>query len=105
MLVCYPDGECRLVVETFAHSLGIIYAEPYWLELEHPAAYLLIGDIKGEGPWKVADVIVRLLSCGDTEFKMQWIEWEQYLASCDSESDYFNDLLKRKLINNMLFSD
>ncbi len=67
----------------------------------------LIGDVKGDGPWKVGDVIVRLLSCGDTEFKMQWIEWEQYLASrdSDSDSDYFNDLLKRKIINNMSFFD
>jgi len=105
MLVRYPDGEQRLVAETFKHPLGIIYAEPYWLESKYPAAYLLKGEVKGQGPWKIGEVIIRLLSCADVEHKMQWAEWQQYLSSCSEENNYFNDNLKQSMVSKMSFVD
>lgn len=105
LLVRYPDGEQRLVADKFRHPLGMVYAEPFWLQHKTPQAYLVKGDINGEGPWKIADVIVRLLSCGDVEYKMQWAEWEQYLYSCSEDSPYYNDAAKQEIINNMSFID
>ena len=105
MLVRYPDGNIRIIAETFKHTSGLVYVEPYWLASDKPVAALLAGEIKGDGPWKVGDVIVRLLSCADTEQKMQWAEWEQYLYSCDSDSPYHNEIVKREIINKMSFFD
>jgi len=105
LLVRYPDGEHRLVSETFKHPLGVIYAEPYWLESKSLAVYLLKGEIKGQGPWKIGEVIVRLLSCADVDYKMQWAEWQQYLYSCSEENHYFNDNLKQSIISKMIFSE
>jgi len=105
LLVQYPNGEKRLVADKFTHSLGMVYVVPYWLEHEIPQAYLLAGEIKGEGPWKIGDVIVRLLSCGDIEHKMQWAEWEQYLYSCGDDSHYHNTSIKQSIINKMSFTD
>jgi len=103
LLVQYPDGEKRLVADKFHHPQGMVYTEPYWLESELPAAYLLAGEISGEGPWKINNVIVRLLSCGDIDFKMQWAEWEQYLYGCPEDSPYFDDALKQSVISKMSF--
>lgn len=105
LLVRYTNGEHRLVAETFKNPLGIIYAEPYWLESKHPAAYLLKGEIRGDGPWKIDEVIVRLLSCADVDFKMQWAEWQQYLSSCGEGNHYYNDDFKQSIISKMSFPD
>jgi len=105
MLVRYPNGTIKIMAEIFKHSSGVVYVEPYWMEAGKPIAKHLTGEIKGDGPWKVGDVIVRLLSCGDIEQKMQWAEWEQYLSSCGSDSPYHNDALKRSIINEMSFTD
>ncbi len=105
MLARYPDGEIRIIAETFKHPSGMVYVEPFWMESTPPVATLLAGEIKGDGPWKVGDVIVRLLSCGDIEQKMQWSEWEQHLYSCGEESPYHNDDVKHSIINKMSFID
>ena len=105
LLVQYPNGEQRLVADKFSHSSGMVYTVPYWLEGEIPAAYLVTGEVKGEGPWKIGDVIVRLLSCADTEHKIEWAGWEQYLYSCGEESPYNNSSIKQSIINKMSFVD
>lgn len=105
LLVRYPDGEQRLVAEKFTHPQGMVYTEPFWLESELPAAYLLKGEIKGDGPWKVGEVVVRLLNCGDTDQSMQWAQWQQYLLSCPEQHTYHDVKLKQSIINNMSFPD
>ena len=104
LLVRYPDGEQRLVAEKFTHPQGMVYAEPFWLESDSPIAYFLGGDITGDGPWKIDNVIVRLLSCGDIEYSMQWAQWQQYLQSCSVTHAYHDQVLKQSIINEMNFS-
>jgi len=101
LLVRYPDGEQRLIADKFTHPQGMFYVEPFWLESKPPVVHLLTGDVKGEGPWKIGDVIVRLLSCGDTEQSMQWAQWQQFLSSCPEHHDYFNAELKESIIRDM----
>jgi hypothetical protein len=45
--------------------------------------HLLAGDISGDGPWKVGDNVVSVLSCGETELSMLWVQWDEYLATHD----------------------
>ena len=103
LVVCYTDGEKRLVADKFQHAQGLVFAEPYWLESETPIAYLLKGTVKGEGPWKIGEVVVRLLNCGDTEQSMQWAQWQQDLLSCSEQHAYHDDALKQKIIDTMSF--
>jgi len=105
LLVRYPDGEQRLIADKYMHPHGMIYAEPYWLESESPRAYLIKGTIKGEGPWKIGDVIVRLLSCGDTEEAMQWANWQQHLMSVYESHRYGDESFKKSIIDKMSFAD
>lgn len=75
-------GDKRLMVARFPHPEGLLYFEPYWLEAGHqPGIHVVPGPIKGEGPWKVGDHVVTLLSCGDPELSMEWDSWRQFLSS------------------------
>lgn len=80
LLLVFPDGEKRLVAEKFCHPEGLLLLEPYWFETATPAVHLIRGEIRGEGPWKVGEVVVRVLSCGDSEESLQWSLWQQHLA-------------------------
>ena len=97
LLVSYKNGEQHVVAELFPSEHGIAYLVPWWLAVEPPGVYLVEGDITGEGPWKVGDVIVRLMSCGDTEDSMYWTQWQQYLTGCPAESPYHDEELKLSL--------
>ena len=105
LLVRYPDGEQRLVAEKFRHAEGMVYVEPFWLETESPATYLVTGEITGTGPWKIGNVIVRLLSCGDTEFSMQWAQWQEHLSSCPELHVYHDEQLKKSIISQVKFRE
>lgn len=105
MLARYPDGTQVTIAEIFQHKSGLVFVSPFWLDSGQPEAHLLSGEVKGEGPWKVGDVIIRLLSCADIEQKMQWSEWEQFLCTCPEESAYQDQSRKQAIINNMSFTD
>jgi len=67
------------MAEKYPHSEGLVFFELFWLESGEPAVHVIKGVIKGEGPWKVGDAIVRVLSCGDTDLSMQWNMWQQQM--------------------------
>ncbi|MGD8742437.1 MAG: hypothetical protein PVH46_03365 [Granulosicoccaceae bacterium] len=89
LLLVFPGGEKRLMAEKFAHPEGLVFFDPYWLESGAPAVHVLKGELLGEGPWKIGDVVVRVLSCGDTEESMQWSMWQQHLAM--TAGDYHDE--------------
>lgn len=91
LLVHYPDNTFHLVADIFPHPEGILYFEPYWYELGPDAAHSIEGILQGEGPWKVGEVIIRLLSCGDNELSMQWSEWQQSLSGLKMDTTPYHD--------------
>jgi len=90
LLACYPNGEKHVVVKLFPREHGLVYLVPWWLAVDPPGMYEVEGSIQGEGPWKVGDVVIRLMSCGDTDESMYWNQWQQYLAGL-AESDPYHD--------------
>lgn len=97
LLVQYPDKSSRLVADIFPHPNGIVYFEPYWYETGPAAAHIIAGPLQGEGPWKVGEVIIRLLSCGDNDLSMQWNEWQQFLSGSQSKMTPYHDDEARKV--------
>lgn len=91
LLVHYPDNTFHLVADIFPHPEGILYFEPYWYEAGPDAAHTIAGVLEGEGPWKIGEVIIRLLSCGDNELSIQWNEWQQSLSAPQSETTPYHD--------------
>lgn len=91
LLVHHPDRTLHLVADIFPHPQGVLYFEPYWYEKGPVAAHIIPGILHGDGPWKLGDVVIRLLSCGDNELSLSWNEWQQYLAVTKSETTPYHD--------------
>ena len=84
------SGNKHLMVERFPHPDGLLYFEVWWPRLageagDRPGIHVLSGPIKGEGPWKVGEHVVTLLSCGDPELSMEWDSWRTFLCSAPPE--------------------
>jgi hypothetical protein len=97
LLVHYPDNTFHLVADIFPHPDGVVYFEPYWYEKGPDATHTIVGTLQGEGPWKLGEIIIRLLSCGDNELSMQWNEWQQYLSGPQAETTPYHDDEAKKL--------
>ena len=84
-LVRRSDGAQHIMAECFPllAASGLVYFELYW-NLQRPATraiHILQGDIKGDGPWKIADAIITLVGCQSThpELASSYAEWQSYL--------------------------
>lgn len=75
-----PNGEQQVVAELFRHPAGLLYFDLYWHQDKDKGIHLLKGELKGEGPWKIAEHIFYVLGCHGsdgvlaTEFQ-QWRQW------------------------------
>jgi len=78
----------RVVAEYFKHPKGILFFDLYWhTQQPEQAMHLVEGEIKGEGPWRVADTVFNVLGCRGTniEMAMEHEQWLTYLQMPDSE--------------------
>jgi hypothetical protein len=81
LVIRLPSGEKRLMVERFPHPRGLLYFEPFWdAEGGRPGVHVVEGEIRGDGPWKVGDAVITVLSCADSALNMEWNGWRQALA-------------------------
>ncbi|MDV3239900.1 MAG: hypothetical protein LOY58_13735 [Gammaproteobacteria bacterium] len=87
LLIRAPAGERHIMVERFplAGECGLVYFEPYW-HLQRPASraiHRVVGEIRGDGPWKVGDSVVTVLGCHgtDPELANAFSEWQAYLQA------------------------
>ena len=95
LMIRLPSGSEHVMAEKYPHPEGLVFFELFWLEGETPSVHTVKGVIKGEGPWKVGDAIVRVLSCGDIDLSMQWNNWQQQAPLLPAE--YFDDEAKAEL--------
>lgn len=85
LMIKQSSGSEYVMAEIYPHPEGLVFFELFWLERGTPAVHVVKGDIEGEGPWKVGDAIVRVLSCGDTDLSMQWNLWQQEATMLPNE--------------------
>ncbi len=81
LVVRLPDGSHHLCVAIFPHPAGLVYCQPVWEKEEVTArTHLLVGEIKGGGPWRVGDAVVRLLGCHGTDpgLASEYAEWQAW---------------------------
>ncbi len=84
LMVRFADGSKRLIAAAFLHPRGLIFLDLYWhLSTPQRAAHLIEGEVRGEGPWRVGDALVRVLGCQGTDPELQqaFAEWQQYLQT------------------------
>lgn len=70
------------MVEYFRHPDGLLYFRPFWhLDTAVPRIHLVRGALRGEGPWKVGDSVIRVLGCHGTDpgLAQEFASWQSYL--------------------------
>ena len=81
LMIRYPDGQKRIMVEYFKHAEGLLFFEAFWKQGDDSAIHLVKGEYKGEGPWKVGDCVISVLAChgSEPELASLFSEWQTYL--------------------------
>ncbi len=76
-----PSGESRVVAELFSHPQGLVYFDLFWTREPLARIHLLHGELKGEGPWKIADHIFHVLGCHgtDADLATDFSHWQHWL--------------------------
>lgn len=85
-----PDGSQRVVAELYRHPEGLLYFELFWHEQRDARIHLIEGELKGEGPWKIADHIFYVLGCRGTDADLanEYAEWQTW---CMHNPDAYPD--------------
>lgn len=83
LLIRLATGDMYVMAERFPHPRGLLYFDLYWhLGNPHKGAHIVEGIIKGEGPWKIGDAVVRVLGCQGTDGALarRFDEWRAYIG-------------------------
>ena len=88
LMIRCPTGSSKVMLERFRHPDGLLFFELYWERLDGTqGVYLIEGEVRGDGPWKVGDCVVTVLACQGTQPDLaadfaQWrLEVEQGFAA------------------------
>ncbi|MBZ0071069.1 MAG: hypothetical protein WCY26_01190 [Thiohalobacteraceae bacterium] len=87
LLIRTPAGTRHIMIEYFplVEESGLVYFEPYW-HLQRPASqaiHRIVGEVRGDGPWKVGDHVVTVLGCHGTDPQLAntFSDWQSYLQT------------------------
>ena len=83
LLIRLPTGDLHVIAERFPHPRGLVYFDLFWhLGNPHFGVHVVEGIIKGDGPWKIGDAVVRVLGCHGTDGALarRFDEWRTYLT-------------------------
>jgi hypothetical protein len=102
LLIRRTDGRQHIVAELFPHPDGIVYFEIFWsLRDPEQAVHRIEGTLKGDGPWKVGDTVIRVLGCHGTDGALarQFEEWRLYrMEHADTYPEHtFIEAIARRL--------
>lgn len=76
LLVDLGDDHRRVAAEIFRHANGIVFMDIGWcapMHSGHPA-HLIEGEVTGDGPWMVGDIIIREIEASDPEMA-EYRDW------------------------------
>ena len=82
LVIRFPDGEKRIMVERFPLANGLLYLEPFWTQQEPETAFQRVeGPLRGDGPWKVGDAVITVLGCQGTDPAMAGLHarWQTHM--------------------------
>jgi hypothetical protein len=84
LAIRFADGSEQVVAACFPHPGGLLYLDLFWhRRTPQEAAHLIAGELRGEGPWKVGDAVIRVLGCQGTDphLQPQFLPWQRYLET------------------------
>jgi len=69
---------------TAPHPEGLVYLDLYWNEAilkdDYSCIHFIEGDLRGDGPWKIADNVIHVLACAGTNASLasDYADWIIY---------------------------
>ena len=92
-----PNGEQKVVAEILTHPIGLLYFDLFWHEDRESCIHLIEGELKGEGPWKIADHIFYVLGCRGTDADLanayaEWQTWRMHNPDAYPDEKVINRL-------------
>jgi len=74
--IIHPIGGERIIAELFKGKDGIWFADVGWYEASFHPFHFVPGEIEGEGPWKIGDCQIMIISPDDPLYPgyKQWDE-------------------------------
>lgn len=88
LMIQWTDGHKQLIAAAFPHAKGLLYLDPFWHQsTPAKAAHLIKGELRGEGPWRIDNAVIRVLGCQGTDPELQtaFSEWQHYLHTRSEE--------------------
>jgi hypothetical protein len=89
LVIRFPNGEKRIMAEYFRHPKGLLFFEVFWHQnTPYDAGIFLIeGEYKGDGPWKIGECVVSVLGCHGTDPNLAnlYAEWQFFLQTSADE--------------------
>jgi hypothetical protein len=83
-----PDGREQVIAACFPHPLGLLYLDCFWHQrTPDEAAHLIRGELRGEGPWRIGEAVIRVLGCHHTDPPLvePYARWRDYLETRGAE--------------------
>ena len=83
LLIRHPDGTVHIMVHCLRHPQGLVYFRTFWDRLPLlEGIVLVVGQVRGDGPWKVGDAVVTLLGCHGSHPAQaaEYADWQDHLA-------------------------
>ena len=83
LLIRLPTGDMHVMAERFPHPRGLVYFDLFWhMGNPHFGVHFVEGIIKGDGPWKIGEAVVRVLGCHGTDGALarRFDEWRAYIT-------------------------
>jgi hypothetical protein len=90
-----------VIAECYPHPEGLVYLDLYWNEAladnDDSCIHLIKAELKGDGPWKIADNVIHVLGCHGTNAQLasEYASWIEHSQVTNFESS-------RKLLNKKL---
>lgn len=87
-----PDGGRKVIAACFPHPRGLLYLDTFWHQsTPAEAAHLIVGEVRGDGPWKVGGCVITVLGCHgtgpDLALPLPYARWRDYLEQAGHD-DY-----------------
>ncbi|HIE55712.1 MAG TPA: hypothetical protein EYP90_11120, partial [Chromatiaceae bacterium] len=72
LVIRFRDNREKVVARAFPHPRGVLYLDLFWhLKKPREAAHLLEGELRGVGPWRIGNAVIRILGCANTDPHLQ----------------------------------
>ena len=68
----------RVIAEGFIVGEGIVFYDVFWYEASFHPIHLIEGEISGEGPWRVGEMVIEEMKEDEFLFEADWKSWLRF---------------------------